>query len=104
MIAVQKGITAAVCCCVCEMVAFHRGICTFGASFIRIFCSILHLSVISKVYCNLWCLIISYRQLGAYHSKEHTTLNSVVVIAQNISAAWRVERTSLSAAYQAVFV
>ena len=32
MIAVQKGITAAVCCCVCEMVAFHRGICTFGAS------------------------------------------------------------------------
>ena len=32
VIAVQKGITA-VCCCVCEMVAFHRGICTFGASY-----------------------------------------------------------------------
>ena len=33
MIAVQKGTTAAVCCCVCEIVAFHRGICTFGALF-----------------------------------------------------------------------
>ena len=29
---------------------------------------------------------------GVYRSKERTTLNSVVIIAQNISAAWCVKK------------
>ena len=36
--------------------------------------------------------ITGYTVAGAYHSKESTTSNSVVVIAQNISADWRIEK------------
>ena len=69
MIAVQKGTTAAVCCCVCEIVAFHRRICTFG--------------LLSVVLCapprhqHLWCLVAMYFQ-------SNIVFNSLI-IAKNAS-------------------
>ena len=49
-------------------------------------------SVISKVYCNLLCLIISYRQELII---PRSVQLQIVGIAQFISAALRIEKSSL---------
>ena len=95
VIAVQQGIIAAVCCCVCEMVAFHRGICTFGASF----CPQAELRVGGKLSADT-CNTCSTRcclgiELIDFWFQSFVTLNGIAELAQHCGTSLKIKLSTI---------